>query len=304
MPVDRRTALLGALATAVLTGCARQGAARLDNAGIVALRAIEEHAQGRLGAFILDPVTGSGFGWRENARFAHASSFKMSLAAMMLAGADAGEIDLDERLRWTQDDMLFVSPVTAANIETGLSVRDLARATLVTSDNTAANVLMRRFGGPEALTRFWRSLGDTTSRLDRYEPELNEPPPGTALDTTTPAAMAATTAALVAGDVLAPPSRADLKSWMTAVRTGQDRLRAGFPVDWESGDKTGTGIGERTHTYVDIGFGGPVGRTPLIVTAYFEPARRVDPMDPVAVAALAQVGRVAAESLGDAPAPV
>lgn len=207
--IDRRTALVGSTAL-LLAGCmSRAAGTRADAKGATDLRAVEQRANGRLGAYIWDPAGRTGFGWRESERFAHASSFKMSLAAMMLAKADKGEIDLAETLRWTKQDMLPVSPVTAAHIDAGLSVSELAQGTLVTSDNTAANVLMRRFGGPAELTRFWRSLGDKVSRLDRYEPELNVIPPGTELDTTTPAAMAATTAALVHGNALtAKPGRA------------------------------------------------------------------------------------------------
>lgn len=293
--LDRRAALIGGTAL-LLTGASRPAAANIS-ARVADLRALERRAKGRLGAYVLDPVRGVRFGWRENERFAHCSSFKMSLAAMILAKADRREIDLAEVLHWTKADMLGVSPVTEAKIDTGLAVEDLARATLVTSDNTAANVLLRRFGGPVQLTRFWRSIGDDVSRLDRYEPELNQTPPGTELDTTTPAAMAATTAALIHGKTLSRASRAKLKAWMREVRTGRDRIRSGFPAGWESGDKTGTGIGKTRHTYVDLAFGGPAARTPLIVTAYFEPARLVEPMDPVATAALAEVGRIAAASL-------
>jgi beta-lactamase class A len=293
--LDRRAALIGGTAL-LLTGASRPAVANIA-ARVADLRALERRAKGRLGAYVLDPVRGVRFGWRENERFAHCSSFKMSLAAMILAKADRREIDLAEMLHWTKADMLGVSPVTEARIDTGLAVEDLARATLVTSDNTAANVLLRRFGGPVQLTRFWRSIGDDVSRLDRYEPELNQTPPGTELDTTTPAAMAATTAALIHGKTLSRASRAKLKAWMTEVRTGRDRIRSGFPAGWDSGDKTGTGIGKTRHTYVDLAFGGPAGRTPLIVTAYFEPARLVEPMDPVATAALAEVGRIAAANL-------
>lgn len=295
--LDRRSALAGGLSI-LLSGFVSRRDAESENAvGVADLRSLEQRANGRLGAYILDPVRRTGFGWRENERFALCSSFKMSLAAMVLAKAERGEIDLAEVLRWTKQDMLPVSPATAANLEKGLSNRELAHATLVTSDNTAANVLLRRFGGPAQLTRFWRSLGDEVSQLDRYEPELNVTPFGTTLDTTTPAAMAATTAALVCGDALTPESRTLLKAWMTEVKTGSDRIRAGFPPSWESGDKTGTGIGDTKHTYVDLAFGGPAGREPLIVTAYFEPARPKRPMDPVATAALADVGRIAVASL-------
>ena len=293
--LDRRSALVGATAL-LLTGASRPAAADIA-ARVADLRALERRAKGRLGAYVLDPVRGVKFGWRENERFAHCSSFKMSLAAMLLAKADRKEVDLSEVLHWTKADMLSVSPVTETRIDAGLAVEDLARAIVVTSDNTAANVLLRRFGGPEQLTRFWRSIGDHVSRLDRYEPELNLTPPGTELDTTTPAAMAATTARLIHGKTLSPASRAKLKAWMREAKTGRDRIRSGFPAGWDAGDKTGTGIGKTKHTYVDLAFGGPAGRAPLIVAAYFEPARLVEPMDPVATGALAEVGRIAVASV-------
>jgi beta-lactamase class A len=109
--------------------------------------------------------------------------------------------------------------------------------------------------------------------------------------------MAMTTAALVHGDALNPASRGKLKAWMTEVQTGTQRIRAGLPKDWQSGDKTGTGIGKTKHTYVDIAFGGPAGRAPLIITAYFEPERLVEPMDPISLGVLAEVGRTAALDL-------
>ncbi|MCC7053846.1 MAG: class A beta-lactamase [Gemmatimonadaceae bacterium] len=304
MPAPRlsRRVALSALVSVLATACgAARAAAAAPDWRITRLRSLEQTARGRLGAYILDTATGTGVGWRANERFAHCSSFKLSLAAMLLRGADEGMVDLSEVLHWEPSDMLSVSPVTAANISSGLSVEALARATLVTSDNTAANVLMRRFGGPAALTAFWRTLGDQVSRMDRYEPALNDRPAGSDLDTTTPVAMARTTTALVTGNVLSVPRRATLRAWMTDVRTGSQRIRAGFPPDWQSGDKTGTGIGNARHTYVDIAYGAPAGRAPIVVTAYFEPARLVDPMDPVALETLAEVGRIAAAGLLRSP---
>jgi beta-lactamase class A len=293
--VSRRSALL-MLASALTAACA---SVRSQPGGqiVAQLRALEARARGKLGVCMYDTHLGGGIGWRENERFAHCSSFKMSLAAMLLQHADNGKVDLNEVLRWTPSDMLGVSPVTAEHIDRGLSVRALAHATLVTSDNTAANVLLRRFGGPAALTAFWRSLGDPVSRLDRYEPELNDRPADSELDTTTPRAMARTTAALVSGSALTVPSRSMLRAWMSEVRTGSQRIRAGFPPEWTSGDKTGTGIGTTRHTYVDIAYGGPDGRAPIVVAAYFEPSQLVEPMDRVALSTLAEVGRIAASSV-------
>lgn len=293
-PMPARRQVLSGVALLLLGGCGggRFATTRTDWR-VDHLRTLEAEAQGRLGAFVLDTRTTSGFGWREHERFAHCSSFKLSLAAMVLSLADRNELALDEVLHWSRQDMLPVSPVTSTGLERGLSIEELARATLVTSDNTAANVLLRRIGGPAALTVFWRSIGDKTSQLDRLEPELNDVPPGTTLDTTTPQAMAHTVASLLHGDALRPESRTKLRAWMSSVQTGSKRIRAGLPDDWVSGDKTGTGIGKTKHTYVDLAFGGPAGRSPLIITAYFEPARLVEPMDPLSLGVLAKVGRLA-----------
>lgn len=271
MDIDRRT-LLGSGLALTLAGCAH-GAGRPGadaSATSAALAAIERRAGGRLGAYILDPATGRGAGWRADDRFAQCSSFKLSLAAMILAGTERGKIDLAETLRWTEADLLAHSPVTRPATATGLTVEALARGTLITSDNPAANILLRRFGGPEALTRFWRSIGDTTSRLDRYEPALNEVPPGSSLDTTTPRAMAQTAAALLLGPTLSPAGREKLKGWMRETATGLDRLRAGFPTGWDAGDKTGTWTSPERRIYVDVAFGGPAGEMPVIVAAYHE----------------------------------
>ena len=68
-------------------------------------------------------------------------------------------------------------------------MEELARAAVVVSDNTAANLLLARLGGPPGLTQFVRSLGDATTRLDRNEPDLNVNDPGDDRDTTSPRAM-------------------------------------------------------------------------------------------------------------------
>jgi beta-lactamase class A len=296
--IEKRRSLVVSLTAFMLTSIIPgKGAAFASNDPAQKLQDLEDKARGRLGAYIFDTKTQKGIGWRENSRFAHCSSFKMSLAAMVLYKSDIGKANLNEVLHWNTSDMLPVSPVTKENISKGLSIEELARATLVTSDNTAANVLLKRFGGPNELTLFWQKIGDKTSRLDRYEPDLNTTPPGTILDTTTPKAMAMTTATLVHGDLLTLKSKTKLKQWMTDVRTGSQRLRAGFPADWVSGDKTGTGIGNTKHTYVDIAFGGPAGRSPLVVTAYFEPDNLVEPMDPISIKVLADVGLVAASTI-------
>jgi beta-lactamase class A len=168
------------------------------------------------------------------------STFKASLAACVLASVDRGQARLDELIAYGPDDLMENAPVAKQNLEKGaMSVADMCEAAVELSDNTCANALLARVGGPSALTAFWRSIGDTVSRLDHNEPELNRSPPGDPHDTTTPAAMAGNLRSLILGKVLSPNSRERLTGWMLGCKTGDNRLRAGLPKGWRVGDKTG-----------------------------------------------------------------
>lgn len=290
--IGRRGFMLGAIAALCTPALAGARGAMADP--VAGLRALERQAGGRLGAFVLDTGSGESFGLRSDERFCHCSTFKLSLAAMALHEADAGRIDLDEPLAFSRADLQFHSPVIEANLDKGaLPIVALAEAIQVTSDNAAANVLMRRLGGPEALTRFWRGLGDEVSRIDGYEPEINVIPPGTGENSTTPRAMAWTLQRIVLGDVLAADSRERLQQWMEATRTGMRRIRAGLPPGWRGLDKTGTGmragVGNKTND-VAILFP-PGGRAPLVVTGYVEHpvfSERIRPEDEAALKGLGE----------------
>ncbi|WP_300653335.1 serine hydrolase, partial [Hydrogenophaga sp.] len=161
-------------------------------------------------------------------------------------------------------------------------------ATLTTSDNSAANFILDSYGGPAALTRFARELGDDTTRLDRRETELNTGTAAAQLDTTTPRAMALTLQKLLLGAALSPASRQQLQRWLVANTTGDKRLRAGLPTGWRVGEKTGTNQTDAN----DIGMAWPAnGRTPLIITAYLAESTATSA---VKEATLAGVARLAA----------
>lgn len=296
--MDRRT-VLGALGAAFVSVPAM---AQPLLPGSAMLAALERRAGGRLGVAVRDAITGRGFGWRADERFAHCSTFKLSLAAMVLAEIDAGRAKGDEVLAYSVLDILPASPVTeAAAASEGLPVLTLAQAAVERSDNLAANLLLARFGGPAALTAFWRKIGDTVSRLDNKEPLLNRVAPGEVHDTTTPAAMAETLSLLLTGPVLTGAARARLWGWMKACTTGLDRLRAGLPAGWQAGDKTGSEYGPQSAERVnDLALAlAPVGdshfRNPLAVTAYYEPGGIRDDIRAEDEAVLASVMRIACD---------
>jgi beta-lactamase class A len=152
---------------------------------------------------------------------------------------------------------------------------------------------MRKLGGPEGVTRRLRAIGDPTTRLDRYEPEMTLVFRDDPRDTSTPEAVAATTARMVLGDMLTKPSRAELVRWMEETRTGLRRLRAGAPEGWRIGDKTGTGYGPGRPTRInDIAVLWPPNRAPLVVAAFLE-LPTADDIRPEDEAVLAAAMRIA-----------
>ncbi len=259
------------------------------------LRAIENASGGRFGAYVLDTGSGQSFGWRMDERFCHCSTFKLSLAALVLRESDAGRLDLQDTLPVSRADITAYSPVVEENLAKGrLSFLTLAQAVQITSDNAAANLLLRRLGGPDAVTHFWREIGDETSRLDGYEPSINVIPPGTEMNSTTPRAMAGTVQKIVLGNVLSATSRELLQKWMASTTSGLGRIRAAIPAGWSGFDKTGTGmrpgIGNKTN---DLAVLIPsTHRSPIIVTGYFEnPAfsENIRPSDEAVLKALGEV---------------
>ncbi|UYV16864.1 class A beta-lactamase [Porphyrobacter sp. ULC335] len=295
MMIDRRFFIGGSLALGA-SACIppdQSPAGRLA----AELRIIEAAGNGTLGVELYNTATGASVGLNSDRRFGHASSFKFSLAALLLQRHAAGMIDADKRVTWTEADMLEWAPFTRERIAAGATLRELARATQTTSDNPAANILLRNLGGPAGITAFWRSIGDDVSRVDRYEPEMNNVPPAEFRDTTTPAAMARTVAKIVYGDVLPEAERAELKSWMVETETGLRRVRAGLPEGWVAGDKTGSsGLIGTEYNYIDIGFAeGPKGQPPITFACYFRARGPVEDMQARAELALSRVGRIIKE---------
>ncbi|WP_457107827.1 class A beta-lactamase [Methylobacterium sp. P5_C11] len=228
---------------------------------------IERRLDGRLG--LSADMAGRVFAsYRAAERFPMCSTFKVLAVAAVLARVDGGAETLNRIVTYEAGDLLSYAPVSRSALEAGggtgrMSVSDLCAATLVWSDNTAANLLLASLGGPEGLTAWLRGTGDGVTRLDRTEPTLNTALPGDLRDTTTPEAMRATLGRILLGTDLSPSSRNRLEAWMIACETGRKRLRAGLPSDWTAGDKTGSGD---NGTINDVAILRPPGRAPVVVS--------------------------------------
>lgn len=230
-----------------------------------ALARIEADLGGRLGFSALDTASGQRIRWRADERFAMCSTFKVALAAAVLTRIDAGEVRPNDVLTFDPANLLSTSPATARHPDGRIRVIEACEGIVSVSDNTAANVLLDLIGGPTAMTAFFRELGDSTTRLDRYELELNSNIEGDLRDTTTPDAMLGILQRLLLDDVLSESSRSLLTAWMLNEQNGKRRIRAGLPTGWRVANKPGTSLNGAVN---DIGIAWPPLADPIIVIAY------------------------------------
>jgi beta-lactamase class A len=263
---SRRCFLLGSAALAA--GCAHSEAQ-------AAFAELEQVLGGRIGFSALDLASGRRIEWRAGERFALCSTFKAVLAAAVLTRIDAGEFRRDDVLTFDAANLLPTSRTTARHGDGRISVLEACEAVITVSDNTAANALLKLLGGPPAMTAFFRGLGDNTTRLDRYELELNSNIDGDPRDTTTPDAMLGSLQALLLGDALSRASHDLLTNWMLNEQNGRNRIRAGLPSTWQVANKPGTGANGAVN---DIGIAWPGQGAPVILIAYTD-APGTEPSD-------------------------
>ncbi|MDP1737673.1 MAG: class A beta-lactamase [Caulobacter sp.] len=220
---------------------------------------------------------GEMWAWNGDRAFPMQSVFKAPLGAAVLAEVDAGALSLDEVLTIREQDLSPpYSPVADAwPAVSTYTVRDLLARAVGGSDNTAADVLMKRIGGPGVVTARLQTWGLKELRIDRYERELQPeiygmasfrlewkgwPAFKAARDSIPEDARRAATARYLAdprdtvtgsgalnflrklavGELLSPRSTALLLKIMTDSPTGPNRLKAGLPAGATLAHKTGT----------------------------------------------------------------
>lgn len=240
----------------------------------------EQAKPGTLGAAILDLQTGEMQGVNADKPMPMQSVFKLPLGIYVMHLADQGRLSLEDEVSLTKADLsVSWSPIADRFDERqDYTIEELIRAAVAQSDNTAADVLMKRTGGPEALTRFFQERGFEDFRVDRYEYELQPQSVGLpvfegqwigseaiweALEAVPLEAqkaamtvyladprdrMSAGTAvrmlaALESGKLLSAEMTGKMMEILESTTTGAGRLKAGVPDGATVYHKTGTGAG-------------------------------------------------------------
>ncbi|PMM22496.1 class A beta-lactamase [Vibrio lentus] len=202
---------------------------------------IESRVSARIGIAVYDSATKQTWSYKGDERFPMMSTFKTLACANLLYDFENEGLDLGLKVGIESDDLIVWSPVTKHLVGKELSLENACTATMTMSDNTAANVVLTGVGGPNGLTEFLRLAGDSNTRLDHMEPELNHARPDDVRDTTTPNSMVVTLNELVYGNTLSQESKLKLKNWMIGNKVSDGMLRSILPNDWSIADRSGAG---------------------------------------------------------------
>ncbi len=291
MTASRRTLLTAILAAGALeaVGCSGRVNRRSPPVGLDRARLAQGFAglaeRARPSAFDLGVMTldtpavwcADGTTW-----FPMRDLFMAPLAAAALAEVDAGRLRLNETLRVAPGDLspppsrvnrLFSPGDRPAFVD--IPVADLIALAVQEGDNTAADSVMRRIGGPGAVTAWLQARGVQDMRIDRYAREVQVATSGLTSfrsewkddatwaaargavapdqreaamaayltdprDTTTLPAILGFLAQLSNGALLSPSSTSLMLRLMSATTSGKSRLAAGLPAGASLAHKTGS----------------------------------------------------------------
>ncbi len=208
--------------------------------------------QGRIGVYAIDLSTGREIGVLADQRFPMASTSKVAVAAVYLAGVDQGRWSLTSEWRLPRPGGKHVPAYR------------LIELMISKSCNDCTDALLSAVGGPAAVNRWVRRAGISGFQLNRDIATLiredGELDPASSIDirdSATPRAMGQLLAGIYQDRWLSASSRRVLMNAMGKTTTGKKRMRSALPMSASLAHKTGT----LSRTASDIGiFHTPDGR--------------------------------------------
>jgi len=282
--LDRRSVLAAAPA-ALLAACEPKMPVTVSTTPAMDLEGMSKAVRGIAGAAspgvlgvgLTNLESGQVFVFNGDRRFPMQSVFKLPLAAAVLAEADAGRLLMTESFFLLENQLSGgFSPIAQSWPQRReYSLKELFEAMVIDSDNTAADVLMKRIGGPGAVTAWLTARHVPEVRVDRYERELQPDvfgmpsfrpawrdgaafdaaraavPPAERMaamrrymsdprDTATPRGMLELLQMLDRQELISPTSTKLLVQLMGRTSRGNGRIKAGLPKDAFLAHRPGT----------------------------------------------------------------
>lgn len=134
---------------------------------------VGEEFDGRFGIYVEDLNSGTSYGYCDNERLPTASVCKVTVMMELFRQAEAGELSLDDRLRFNGDTICRGGSQVLDTTQDApeLTLRDYCRLMITVSDNTATDFLME-IVGDGAVNTMLDDMGYTQTRtsvtLGRY----------------------------------------------------------------------------------------------------------------------------------------
>lgn len=228
---------------------------------------LEKNFHGKIGVYAINTNNNQIIAYRADERVPVQSTMKLISVAALLKKSGSDKNLLQEKIHYTKNDLIPWHPITGKYDNSGKTLEVLSEAAISYSDNTAANLIIKRLGGPGAITDFARSIGNMSFNVVHYDGDLNANP-NEKNDTVTPKDMAISVQKLTLGNVLSQTQRTLLVTWMRNNTTGYKRIRAGVPIGWVVAEKTGGGDGGSYGIANDVGIlWSPVNK-PIVLAIY------------------------------------
>ena len=123
--------------------------------------------KGHVGVYVENLVTGESFEYKANEEFLAASVIKLPVFICISKWAEEGRADFCEKIQVKNEDKVPIcGALTLFTDEPFVDIRTLCNLMISLSDNTATNILIKRFGIPSYNEEFAR-LGLKGTKLNR-----------------------------------------------------------------------------------------------------------------------------------------
>lgn len=228
---------------------------------------IEQENHSHIGLSAVDMSNNHKISYHGDQRISMQCTAKVMGVATILNQSIANANLLNERVFYKNSDLVAWSPVTSKHVKDGMTVKDLCKATLEYSDNTAMNLLVAKMGGLQNMNKFAKQIGNNSFRQDDMWPKEANDTPEDIKNTSTANDMAMSLQNLLFTNALPKVQRKNLEAWLKQCKTGDNRIRSAVPHSWIIGDKTGTGAYYGITN--DLGVVWPPHCAPIIIAIYY-----------------------------------
>lgn len=226
---------------------------------------LEKKYNAHVGVYALNTENGKEVKYNAHKRFAYASTFKTISSAILLEKVPYNQ--LDKKVKINKKDIVTYSPVLEKYVGKEITLKELIKASMVYSDNTANNKIINEIGGNKQIKKRLAKLDDKTTNPSRLEPELNNYTPNSKQDTSTPIAYGKTLNKLNKSNTMSKKNKQFLLNLMFNNKSGDTLIKDGAPSKFKVADKSGQAITYASRN--DIAYVHPKGHTKPIVLVIF-----------------------------------